>query len=53
MATRCTMALVDPPSAMTQVIAFSKAFSVKISEGFRSSQTISTIRRPVRVAMRE
>ena len=46
------IALVDPPSAMAVVTAFSKAAVVRISRGRRSSQTISTMRRPAAVAMR-
>ena len=40
-------ALVEPPSASTVVIALSNAAAVRMSRGFRSSQTISTMRRPV------
>ena len=47
------MALVDPPSAIAAVTAFSKASVVRMSRGFRSSHTISTIRRPLAVASRE
>jgi hypothetical protein len=46
------MALVDPPSAMATVTAFSNASVVRMSRGLRSSQTISTHRRPAAVAMR-
>ena len=44
-------ALVDPPSARTVVTAFWNEAGVSRSEGLRSCQTISTIRRPVAVAM--
>ncbi len=40
-------ALVDPPIAALATMAFSKASRVRMSDGFRSSQTISTIRCPV------
>ena len=33
MASRCSTALVEPPSAMTTVMAFSKAFFVRMSSG--------------------
>ena len=46
------IALVDPPSAIAAVTAFSKASVVRMSRGRRSSHTISTIRRPAAVAMR-
>ena len=46
MARRCNTALVEPPIAPLVRIAFSKARLVITSEGFRSSFTISTIRRP-------
>ena len=36
MASKCRTALVDPPRAITIVIAFSKAFLVIISEGLIS-----------------
>ena len=51
MATRWMMAFVEPPIAMSTVIALSKEAAVRMSDGFRSSQTISTIRRPVAAAM--
>ena len=51
-AIRCTIALVEPPRAMATVTAFSKASVVRMSRGFRSSQTISTIRRPLADARR-
>ena len=51
-ATRWISALVEPDSAWTTVIALSNACGVRISAGFRSSHTISTIRRPLAVAMR-
>ena len=53
MATRCTMALVEPPSAMSTAMALSKAAGVRMSRGLRSSHTISTARRPQASAMRE
>jgi hypothetical protein len=46
------IAFVDPPSAIAVVTAFSKAAVVRMSRGLRSSQTISTMRRPTAVAMR-
>ena len=52
MATRWTIALVDPPIAISVVIALSKEPRDRKSRGLRSSQTISTIRLPVSVAMR-
>jgi hypothetical protein len=39
--------LVEPPMAEFTTMAFSKASRVMMSEGFRSSRTISTMRRPV------
>src|SRR5439155_1750598 len=39
-------ALVEPPIAEQATIAFSNAARVRISEGLRSSRTISTARRP-------
>jgi hypothetical protein len=50
-AMRWMMAFVDPPIASTVVIALRNAASVRISESFRSSQTIWTIRLPVCAAM--
>src|SRR5687768_12570010 len=52
MAIRWMMALVEPPMAMSAVIALSKALGVRMSDGCRSSHTISTTRRPVAEAMR-
>src|SRR4051812_16088830 len=46
------IALVEPPRARLAVIAFSKDSFVSISLGLRSSQIISTTRRPHSVAMR-
>ena len=46
MARRWITALVDPPIAPLVRIAFSKAGFVRMSEGFRSSLTICTMRRP-------
>ena len=51
-ASRWIAALVEPPIAITVVIAFSNAFSVITSDGFWSSHTISTMRRPQAEAMR-
>jgi hypothetical protein len=44
--------LVDPPRAAFRRTAFSKAVRVRIVLGVRSSETISTIRRPARWASR-
>ncbi len=41
-------ALVEPPIAELTTIVFSKASLVRIFDGVRSSQTMSTIRLPVR-----
>jgi hypothetical protein len=51
-AIRCTSAFVDPPSASTAVIALSKLAAPRRLRGFRSSHTMSTMRRPVALAMR-
>ena len=51
MAARWIGALVDPPISVLTRIAFRKAARVMISDGFRSSATISTIRPPVRQAI--
>ena len=40
-------ALVEPPIAEQATMAFSKALRVRMSEGLRSSRTISTARTPV------
>ena len=40
-------ALVEPPIAEFAMMVFSNASRVRMSEGFRSSHTISTARRPV------
>ena len=40
-------ALVEPPIAEQATIAFSNAARVRMSDGFRSSRTISTARTPV------
>ena len=46
-ATRWMIALVEPPIAMSARIALSKAFAVRISEGFGpSARASSTARRP-------
>jgi hypothetical protein len=52
MAMTCTRALVDPPSAINTVMAFSNDPRVRMSRGFRSSHTISTMRLPEAVASR-
>src|ERR1700680_750453 len=44
-------ALVEPPIAEQATMAFSKAARVKISDGLRSSRTISTARTPVSYAI--
>ena len=46
------MALVEPPIAMWTRMALSKAGDVRIFSGVRSSQTISTMRRPAAAHMR-
>ena len=51
-AIKWTTELVEPPSASTVVMALSKLASVKKSRGLRSCHTISTIRRPLSVAIR-
>jgi hypothetical protein len=43
--------LVEPPIAELTRIALRKAARVMMSEGLRSSRTISTMRRPVRHAI--
>jgi len=48
----CTTAFVEPPSARIAVIALSTAAAVAMSRGFRSSHTMSTMRRPVSAASR-
>ena len=40
-------ALVEPPMALLTTMTFSSASRVMMSDGFRSSHTISTIRLPV------
>ena len=52
MATTWMMALVEPPSAMCTLMAFSKLAAVRILSGVRSSHTISTMRRPATAHMR-
>ena len=47
MALRWIGALVDPPIAELTRIAFRNAARVRMSDGFRSAATISTMRRPV------
>jgi hypothetical protein len=46
-AVRWIGALVEPPMAELTTMALWKASGVRMSDGFRSSCTISTIRRPV------
>src|SRR5688500_20208046 len=46
-------ALVEPPIAIKVTIALSKEAELKKSRGFKSSQTISTARFPVSVAILE
>ena len=48
MASRCSTALVEPPSAMTTVMAFSKAFFVRMSSGRMPCLSISTTHAPAR-----
>ncbi len=52
MASRWITALVEPPSASTTLTAFSRLAGRRKREGRRSSQTISTMRRPTSLAMR-
>ena len=49
-ASRWTIAFVEPPIAAFALIAFSSACRVMIRDGLRSSRTISTARRPARCA---
>ena len=51
MAFRWIGALVEPPIAEFTRIALRNASRVMMSEGFRSSRTISTVRLPVRYAI--
>src|SRR5262245_7553668 len=51
-ATTWMMALVEPPIAMWTLIALSNDAGVKLLAGVRSSQTISTRRRPAKPHMR-
>ena len=51
-ATRWIIALVEPPSAICATSAFSKEARDRMSRGLRSSQIISTMRRPHWIAMR-
>ena len=51
MATKWMMALVEPPMVISVTMALSKDSRVRMSEGFKSSQTISTMRLPVSVAI--
>ena len=46
------MALVEQPTAMATVMALRNASRVRIAFGVRSSQTISTMRRPDAALMR-
>ncbi len=52
MAIRWMTALVEQPVAMETVTALSTAARVRIFSGLRSSQTMSTMRRPQAEAMR-
>ena len=52
MAITWMMALVEPPMAMCTAMAFWNAAGVRMSSGFRSSHTISTMRRPAWAHMR-
>ncbi|MNU95703.1 hypothetical protein D3C71_857250 [compost metagenome] len=52
MATRWTMALVEQPMAMATLMAFLNDARVRMRWGVRSSQTISTTRRPHSADMR-
>ena len=52
MAMRWITALVEPPRASTVATASSNASAVRIRSGVRCSQAMSTIRRPVAVAIR-
>ncbi len=47
-ANRCSTALVDPPRAMTTVMAFSKALRVRMSRGRKPSFTNFTTASPAR-----
>ena len=49
-ASRCSTALVEPPEAATDAMAFSKALRVMICEGFRSLRTRSITSSPQRNA---
>src|SRR2546430_10954305 len=48
MASRCSTALVEPPSAITTVMAFSNERRVRISRGFKPSRTSLTTASPAR-----
>src|SRR5882762_12037109 len=50
-ASKWITALVEPPRANTAAIALLKEASRKISRGFKSSHTSSTMRRPERLAI--
>ena len=50
MASRCSTALVDPPSALASAIAFSNACLVRMSRGRIPSRSISTTAAPAAVA---
>jgi hypothetical protein len=52
MAMKWTIALVEPPIAMCTLMALSNDAAVRIRLGVKSSQTMSTMRRPDAVAMR-
>jgi hypothetical protein len=51
MATRWIMALVEPPMASSVTIALSKLSARRMSRGFKSSHTMSTMRLPESVAI--
>ena len=52
MAITCTIAFVDPPTAMSTVMAFSNDSRESTSEGLRLAQAKSTARRPQEVDIR-
>src|SRR5262249_51186871 len=51
-AVRWMIPLVEPLNAISVAMALSNAADVAISRGFRSAQTISTMRRPLALAIR-
>ena len=50
-ASRCSTALVEPPSAMTTAMAFSNALRVRMCRGRRCRRTASTSASPERAAL--